>query len=88
MQEENLTLTNVTKGIYPLYKMLTEISDQDRIIGIDPGIRFHITEPYFDLVSNIDVRSVDCAPQESSNQTREHSLSISNRFYKKRSSMQ
>lgn len=43
MQKRNLNLANITKGIYPLYKIPTGISDQDRIAGINPGTDFHLT---------------------------------------------
>ncbi|GAA5799662.1 hypothetical protein HPULCUR_005078 [Helicostylum pulchrum] len=76
-QKRNLNLANKTRGIYPLYKNPTGITLQDRIIGIDPGVR--------DIVC-----AVDCTPQELTNKytTKEHSLSISNASYKLRSGMQ
>lgn len=39
----NLNLTNMNKGIYPLYKMSIGITEQDRIIGIDPGMYIILT---------------------------------------------
>ncbi|GAA5804344.1 hypothetical protein HPULCUR_009832 [Helicostylum pulchrum] len=76
-QKRNLNLANKTRGIYPLYKNPTGITLQDRIIGIDSGVR--------DIVC-----AVDCTPQELTNKytTKEHSLSISNASYKLRSGMQ
>ncbi|GAA5797735.1 hypothetical protein HPULCUR_003129 [Helicostylum pulchrum] len=37
MQKRNITLQNWQKGMYPLYKSPTGITENDRIIGIDPG---------------------------------------------------
>ncbi|KAG1176789.1 hypothetical protein G6F70_004126 [Rhizopus microsporus] len=38
-QKRNTDFTNRTKGLYPLYKEPTVITANDRIIGIDPGVR-------------------------------------------------
>ncbi|CEI92028.1 hypothetical protein RMCBS344292_06302 [Rhizopus microsporus] len=38
-QKRNIGFANRTKGLYPLYKEPTGITANDRIIGIDPGVR-------------------------------------------------
>lgn len=41
--QRNLNLTNMNKGIYPLYKMSIGTIEQYRIIGIDPGMYIILT---------------------------------------------
>ncbi|CAO3613352.1 unnamed protein product [Mucor hiemalis] len=63
MQKTRKDLSNWTKGPYPPYKNLVGITAEDRIIGIDPGVR--------DIVCG-----VDCDSGEMNNKqtTTEHSF--------------
>ena len=76
LQPRRVNLQNWVKGLYPLYKNPFGVTEDDRIVGIDPGVR--------DIVCG-----VDCDPQELTNRktTKAHSFSVSNSSYKMRSGM-
>ncbi|CAO0801449.1 unnamed protein product [Mucor circinelloides] len=76
MQKTQKNLSNWTNGLYPLYKNPVGITAEDRIVGIDPGVR--------DIICG-----VDCDSGEMNNKqtTKEHSFFISNSSYKLRSGM-
>ncbi|RCH90497.1 hypothetical protein CU097_010712 [Rhizopus azygosporus] len=75
-QKKNVDFTNRTKGLYPLYKEPTGITANDRIIGIDPGVRDIIYAVDCDVDELVDKRS-----------TKQHSFAYSNASYKLRSGM-
>ncbi|CEI90553.1 hypothetical protein RMCBS344292_04875 [Rhizopus microsporus] len=70
-QKRNIDFTNRTKDLYPLYKEPTGITANDRIIGIDPGVRDIIYAVDCDVDELVDKRS-----------TKEHPFAYSNASYK------
>jgi hypothetical protein len=50
MQKKRKNLSNWTKGLYPLYKNPFGITEKDRIIGIDPGMK---NSMIFDIVITV-----------------------------------
>ncbi|CEG83367.1 hypothetical protein RMATCC62417_17297 [Rhizopus microsporus] len=75
-QKRNMYFTNRTKGLYPLHKEPTGITANDRIIGIDPGVR--------DITYTIDCDADELVDKRS---TKQHSFAYSNASYKLRSGM-
>ncbi|RCH81751.1 hypothetical protein CU097_002052 [Rhizopus azygosporus] len=75
-QKKNIDFTNRTKGSYPLYKEPTDITANDRIIGIDPGVR--------DIIYAIDCDADELVDKRS---TKQYSFAYSNTSYKLRSGM-
>ncbi|CEI97629.1 hypothetical protein RMCBS344292_11759 [Rhizopus microsporus] len=73
-QKRNIDFTNRTKGLYPLYKEPTGITANDRIIGIDLGVR--------DMIYAIDCDADELVDKRS---TKQHSFAYSNTSYKLRS---
>jgi hypothetical protein len=97
MQKTRKNVSNWTKGLYPLYKNTYGITEDDRTIGIDPGmIKFdtfflECMTNYFILKGIRDiVCGIDCDPGDLTNEqtTKQHSFSISNPSYKMRSGME
>ncbi|KAI8374079.1 hypothetical protein EDC96DRAFT_562794 [Choanephora cucurbitarum] len=76
LQKTRKNINNWIKGLYPLYKSPFGITENDRVVGIDSGVR--------DIVCG-----VDCDAQLLTNKqtTKQHSFNVSNASYKLRSGM-
>lgn len=94
MQKARKNISNWSNGMYPLYKNPYGITEDDRIIGIDPGMM--IDSIIFESMTNYFIYSKVCVTlsvqltvilKTNKQTTKQHPLSISNASYKMRFGM-